>query len=113
MIKAVLFDLDDTLIRTHFGTFFPAYLQTLCEAGIRFGSSQVFIRRLLDTFDRTVNTYDPTTRLYERFLEMFATEIGIAPTDLSTFFEAFYHGPYTRLSHFVEPQPGASELLRE
>lgn len=112
MIKAVLFDLDDTLIHTHFGTFFPAYLQTLGEAGSRFGSSQVFVRRLLDTFDRTVNTYDPTTRLYERFLELFAAEIGVAPTDLSAFFEDFYHGPYAGLSHIVEPQPGASDLLR-
>ena len=87
MIKAILFDLDDTLIGTGIDTFFPAYLKLLGEIGAEIASPQVFVETIMSTFERSLQTYDPTRSLDERFIDDFSQELDLPIALLSDFFE--------------------------
>lgn len=113
MIKAVLLDLDDTLITTRIETFFPTYLQELGKYLSHLAPPDQFVERLMVAFYKTLNAYEPSRPLYERLIERFAVDGGFAPAELESQFAAFYDERYGVLRPFIQPRPESHRLLKE
>src|SRR5574341_2293121 len=68
MIRAVLLDLDDTLIQTNIERFFPSYLQSLASYCAPVAPPDRFTEILLTTYLEVLNTVDTIHPLAERLL---------------------------------------------
>lgn len=111
MIKAVLFDLDDTLLHNNMDRFLPAYFAGLSEAlqdvippgrlveGLRVGTKAMQENR------------DPATTLRQAFGREFFPSVGQAEADLLGRFEAYYHGPFHTLRQLTAPIPSAQPVV--
>ncbi len=117
MIKAVLLDLDDTLIATDTPNFFALYLRELGQYAAQrlphLAPAERFIQQLMDSYRHTVARYDPTRVLYERLLEDFAQVTHVEVTALAAVFEDFYAQHYGQLMPLIRPRPETPALLTE
>jgi HAD superfamily hydrolase (TIGR01549 family) len=111
VIKVVLFDLDDTLMTTHFAYFFARYLELLGEYGSDLAPSDVFIDRVLSTYARALQTYDPARSLQDRFLAGFSAVSGRPVDELRAFFGRFYVERYPELRSITGPRLESPALL--
>lgn len=117
MIKAVLLDLDDTLIATDTPNFFALYLRELGQYAVQrmphLAPAERFIQQLMDSYLRTVAQYDPTRVLYERLLEDFSQVTGVEVAALAAVFDDFYAQRYGHLMPLINPRQETSALLAE
>ena len=111
MIKAVLLDLDDTLIATRIDTFFPLYLRELGEYSSRFAPPEEFIERLMGAFYKTIRAYEPSDPLYPRLMRHLTSAFGIDEAALDLHFDAFYGERYGALRGNIQPRAGSLRLL--
>ncbi len=116
MIKAVLLDLDDTLISTGIDTFFPLYLKELgrfvTNRNPALGTSETFIQQLMASFNCALGTYDPASSLHERLMQDFAARTSSSLADLEAVFNAFYNEQYPALRPHVRSRPSTARLLK-
>ncbi len=114
MIKAVLIDLDDTLIISQTPALFSAYLHTLGEYASRFGTPEQVAAQIMGAYQAAVAEYNPLRTLEERFFDHFRAATGESDPALPVYFDAFYHQQYPPLlERYVRPQPGSEDLLRQ
>ena len=111
MIKAVLLDLDDTLILTDTDNFFPAYLKRLGAHAAGFDDPQQFVNRIMGTFVETLNEDDPTRPLYDRLMEKLAADGRHERKALEDLFGSFYRDAYQALNGWIQPRPASRRLL--
>ena len=111
MIKAVLLDLDDTLIHTDTDAFFERYLQELGAYCAHVAPPEKFIPQLMDSFRTTLRTDDPSRPLYARLMEQFASDGGFDRASLDPLFERFYEEQYCVLAPRVSARPASRALL--
>lgn len=115
MIKAVLLDLDDTLIATDTPNFFALYLRELGQYAVQripqLAPAERFIQQLTDSYERIAAQYDPTRTLYERLMEDFSRVIGVEQGALAPVFDDFYAQCYPPLMRLIRPRPETPALL--
>lgn len=111
MIKAVLLDLDDTLILTDTDNFFPAYLKRLGAYAADFDDPRRFVNRIMGTFVETLGEDDPTRPLFDRLMEKLAADGGHERAALEDLFTAFYRDAYQALNGWIQPRPESRRLL--
>lgn len=111
MIKAVLLDLDDTLITTNTEQFFPIYLHELDRHAADLTAPDPFIPSLMAAFEATLDEYEPTRSLYERLLARLASAVGVDHDRLEVTFDDFYREKYAALSEHIDARPEAASLL--
>lgn len=111
MIKAVLLDLDDTLITSNTHNFFPAYLRELGQYAAAISPPEQFVDQMMSSFERTLYQYDPARPLYERVMERFSEDIGHELATLEPLFASFYRDAYQALSGWIRPRPESRRLL--
>jgi FMN phosphatase YigB (HAD superfamily) len=110
MIRAVLLDLDDTLIHTETNRFHRHYLTQL---GVWMGERiavepQPFIARLLAIYERVLADPIPLRTLYERTMTAL-DRAGYG--DLTPHFQAFYAERYPALAEAITPRLPTPPLL--
>ncbi|MCC7450655.1 MAG: DinB family protein [Anaerolineae bacterium] len=116
MIKAVLLDLDDTLLHTHTDHFVRRYLeqlaQTITEQYPRLANAETTPGQALRLAARATSTStDPTRTNGETFLGTIADLLHIPMAELMALFEAFHRGFYQELGNDVEVIPAAAPLV--
>jgi FMN phosphatase YigB (HAD superfamily) len=111
MVRAVLLDLDDTLILSNNNSFFPAYLKALGQYGSSIAAPEQFIGLVMNSFAQVLGGYDPAGTLYERFMRRFSASVERPEEELAALFERFYTEQYPALCTTIRPQPLAADLL--
>jgi FMN phosphatase YigB (HAD superfamily) len=113
MIKAVLLDLDDTLIITNTAEFFPTYLKALGEYASAFASPKTFVQMVVTTYNEALQTQDVTDRLYPRFVRGLNANLGNSHKghEIEHLFAGFYANEYAALSSMIKPRPETPPFL--
>jgi FMN phosphatase YigB (HAD superfamily) len=111
VIKAILLDLDDTLILSNFTVFFPTYLEMLGQYGSGIVPADTFIGHVMEAYTQALYTYDPTRPLYDRFFDCFSDRVDRPRAELEPLFSAFYVERYPELEPLVKARPSAPALL--
>jgi FMN phosphatase YigB (HAD superfamily) len=111
MFKAILFDLDDTLLANSMAAFVPAYFQAFGRYVAhlirpdRFVSELMRGSRAMDANDGT----GPTNE--EAFAAVFYPALGYEPEELRPVFERFYAEEFPKLRAMARPIPEARLLV--
>lgn len=97
MIKAVLFDLDDTLLGNQIETFIPQYFRLLGQYAERYMSHNEFLQEML--YCTRVMMLDTNTAVTNRdiFWQTFQQRTGLDPQELEPFFDLFYQEQFPQL----------------
>jgi FMN phosphatase YigB (HAD superfamily) len=115
MIKAVLLDLDDTLLQGNTWTFFDAYLNLLGQAASDLAEPKTFVKQVMNSYQQSLEIYNPAATLQERFMSIFMEniELEVDAKELQSFFDTFYTRQYATLQglDYIHPQAGSGELL--
>lgn len=111
MLKAVLFDLDDTLLANDMAVFLPPYLEALSGYARPLIEPKRFVAALHRSIAAITNTADSRRTNREVFWECFCglTELPRAQTE--AFLSGYYVEQFAKLQTFTEPVPGALELI--
>lgn len=111
MLKAVLFDLDDTLLKNPMEAFVPAYFQALT----RYAAHLVPPDRLVSSLIAGMramganNGSGPTNE--EAFSEVFYPAVGLEADVLKPVMLEFYDEAFPRLKPLTRPAPGSRSLV--
>jgi HAD superfamily hydrolase (TIGR01549 family) len=111
MIKAILFDLDDTLIRNPQGVFIPAYFSALKSKVASLVPPQQFIDQLRASTGVMVKNDNPALTNEQVFAADFFPKLGVPPERLVPLFDDFYAREYRELSMNVQPVEGARDVV--
>ncbi|MCC6975309.1 MAG: HAD-IA family hydrolase [Anaerolineae bacterium] len=116
MIKAVLFDLDDTLLRLS-PQFLPTYMTGVGQAVAALSTKNPVTPEKVSEAMRTavramVENLDPTRINREVFNECLAIQFDLPPSTVKAAFDQFHGGAYLDMQALIQPLPGASALLK-
>ncbi len=114
MIKAVLLDLDDTLLHTHTQQFVERYLAALEDSILAaFPSlSRETVHHAISRAARaTVTSLDPTRTNGQIFSETLAAVLDLPVEALVGPFDSFHQDAYLRLGHDLTVMPAAKPLI--
>ncbi len=112
MIKAILFDLDDTLLGNDIDTFLPRYFKLLGQYARPFLDQQRLMQALLLGTDATTKNIDPTLTNREVFWSIFQDSTGMDAAEMELNFDAFYRNEFEQLQNVVTCKPVAADLVR-
>ena len=111
MLKAILFDLDDTLLGNPMDTFIPAYFQALTGFMAHLIPSEKLISELLRA-TRAMEKNDGTGLTNrEAFASLFYPALGHEQAKLEPAFARFYAEEFPKLRALTQSQPEARPLL--
>jgi len=110
-LKALLLDLDDTLIYNPVRTFIPAYFEALKVFVADTVSPDRFIAELLAA-TRTMDCNDGTGPANEEvFAAAFYPALGVPRSVLEPLLERFYREAYPSLQAMIAPRPAAPKII--
>ena len=111
MLKAILFDLDDTLLGNSMDTFIPAYFQALTRYMAEFIPPERLVSELLRC-TQAMQYNDGTGPTNEEcFAAAFFPAVGYDPHELRPIFERFYAEEFPKLRPLTQPRPEARPLV--
>lgn len=110
-MKALLLDLDDTLLRTNLEEFLPAYMNRLAAEFDGYGPPDKIIDKLTSATQAMIADLDPTRTLKQTFDRIFWPSLGVTEAELRPTVERFYTEIYPELHSLTEPVSGASDLV--
>lgn len=111
MLRAILFDLDGTLIRYELDSFLDRYLRALAAKVAAYVDPERFVRQVVDSTYVTINNRDGKKTNKEVFMGDFFSKIGVAPELLVPLFDEFYANDYGLLGRYVKPAPFARDVV--
>lgn len=111
MIRAILYDLDNTLLQNPMSQFIPAYLQALGEYMADRFAPEVFIHHLLKATEVMTRNTDPARSNAEAFDAAFFPALGASREELAPLFEDFYANRFPHLRRLTQPLPAARPLM--
>ncbi len=115
MIKAVLLDLDDTLLATDTRAFVERYLVLLSYliAGRHPELAPASVHKAISTATRaTIDNLDPTRTNGEVFGAVASELLALSSTEIETIFEEFHRDVYPRLVDATESVAAAGPLVK-
>jgi FMN phosphatase YigB (HAD superfamily) len=112
MIRAVLFDLDNTLITNPSDEFVPAYLRALGAHLAALVPPERLVSELLRCVRLMLENTDPTRTLKEVFWAELLPALDVPEADLFPLVENFYAEVYGRLRDYTAPRPDAPRAVR-
>ncbi|MCL4871321.1 MAG: HAD family hydrolase [Anaerolineae bacterium] len=111
MLQAILFDLDDTLLRNKMDSFLPHYFKLLGEYAAALMDKERFMQEMLMGTRAMINNNDPTLTNREVFWRVFQQRTGLDPAIVEPYFTQFYQEQFPSLQEITEPVPGAVDLV--
>lgn len=112
MIKALLLDLDDTLLENPMSRFLPAYLDRLGAFLADVAPREKVVHELMEGTTRMIANRDPTATLQDVFDGYFYPHLGVSASDLEEPIEQFYTQVFPELRSLTRPMPFAREIIR-
>ncbi len=113
MIRAILFDLDATLLDNDMRTFLPPYFRALCSRVGDLIPPDKLTRQLMESTQRMIQNTDPTRTNQEIFAADFFPKIGHSPEELTPLFADFYEHDFPLLRKYTRPRPEARQVVQE
>lgn len=112
MIRALLLDLDDTLLQSNFEAFLPAYMGRLAAALEDLGPSDHVINHLISSTQAMINDLDPTRTLKQAFDARFYPGLETSEPTLRPRIDRFYRDTYPTLRDLTSPVEDALEFIQ-
>lgn len=112
MIKALLVDLDHTLLQTNLEEFLPTYTGLLAKAIQGEFPTTDPVPILLSSIQAMIANQDPARTLQRAFGARFYLSLGISEAELAPSVERFYKQTYPELRMLTAPMPGALDLIK-
>ncbi len=113
-LKAVLFDLDDTLVQIDTDSFTRRYLDQLAlyvTSRLPSINPDQFKKAVIDATRAVSRNLDPAQHNSHVISGIVTSTLGVSPTDMDSIAEAYFAGAYRELRSMAEPVDGASELI--
>lgn len=110
MTKALLLDLDGTLLDIQFDHFMRDYLTGTSSYFSDVIPPEKFQQQLLASTGAMLFNDDPKRSVEEAFFEDFGSALPL-PDDATERFETFYEQDFPALSKWGKPMPGARDLI--
>lgn len=111
MIKAVLFDLDGTLLPMDTDVFLQEYLKLLSQATASFIEPEIFVSELMAATYKMIANREPDMTNEAVFIREFFSATGLDPAIMMPVFEKFYKTDFCRLAEFFSPDPLVPALV--
>ena len=111
MVKAVLFDLDDTLLGNPMETFLPAYFQALQAYVEDLIPPERLMGELMKATEAMNRSRDERCTNEEAFAEVFYPGLGVERERVEAVFGRFYAEAFPRLQALTERRPAARALV--
>lgn len=111
-VRAVLFDLDDTLVRVDMDSFIKEYFNVLAPRFAGRCDPKTFTRQLIASIEAMVNHVDGTKTNMDVFIEDFFPRIGAIPDECMAQIDEFYRTDFPKLRRFSQRDPMAAEVVR-
>jgi FMN phosphatase YigB (HAD superfamily) len=112
MIRAILFDLDDTLLGNHLDTFLPRYFGLLGKYAAELMPREQFIQALLACTELTIKNMDQSLTNYEVFWQAFTAQTGLDGGEMELFFDRFYQELFPQLREVTRVRPSTRPLIQ-
>lgn len=111
MIRAILFDLDGTLLPMDVEQFLQEYLKLLSQKMRTYLKPEVFIDELMAATGAMIKNKDYRKCNAEVFAEAFFAATGLDEHELMPTFEHFYLNEYCRLGQNCRPVPIVKKII--
>lgn len=112
MIKAVLFDLDGTLLDIDMDIFIQNYFKLMVEMARHRGLPyQDLPKKIMIATEAMIRDKDPNRTNKEVFESVFYQICEADPNLMAAFFNDFYKEAFPRLSSLAAPMQGAQEVV--
>lgn len=110
-MRALLLDLDNTLLENHMDRFIPAYMAAVGEYMADRFPPEVFIKHLMQATRAMLLKSDPTRTNKEAFDAVFFPLIQRSPEEMEPLFDDFYATRFPLLRSLTRPNPEARPLI--
>ena len=110
MIKALLFDLDNTLLDNEIDTFISTYVAAMSEHVSDIMRGDLFIAQMLRATEAMVANVDPDRTNQEVFDAAFFPAIGHTRQELEPVLDDFYANRFPEIESLTRPRPEARSL---
>jgi len=113
LYKAILFDLDGTLLPMDAEQFLKEYLQLLSFHASPFMEQDIFIPRLMDSTYQMINNLEAYKTNKEVFVQAFFADSGLDPKVIMPQFDEFYEKQFPKLASFFPPDPIVPKIIEK
>ena len=110
-LKAILFDLDGTLIDVDLNQFIPGYLKLLAQSIAHLIPPKKMVPAMLKASE-FVNKNDGKITNEEAFSKAFFPVEGYQRDDIQPLFDKFYEKEFKELQKFTKKKPEARKLIQ-
>jgi HAD superfamily hydrolase (TIGR01549 family) len=111
-IRAVLFDLDDTLLANNMNRFLKGYFGLLAPHMARFAPPERFMPALLASTQAMIDNTDPAITNQQAFIADFFPRVGRTPEEMMPAFDEFYETQFGKLRELTQPVPEARVAIQ-
>jgi FMN phosphatase YigB (HAD superfamily) len=111
MLRAALFDLDDTLLANDMDVFVPAYLESLSNYAQHLLPKAQFRAALLAGTEAMLQSEDPASTNREVFWQRFTSLTGVDSTDFEKRLIVFYREQFPKLASYTAPVAAAPDVI--
>ncbi|MCL6637462.1 MAG: HAD family hydrolase [Alicyclobacillus sp.] len=111
-VRALLFDLDGTLLPFNHQRFMQGYFQALIPEIAALVERDRIVQQILQATEYMVSNEDPYLTNLEVFKQRFFQITGLREADIWPLFERFYERTFISLQALTEPTPIAREICR-
>lgn len=111
-IRAVLFDLDDTLLENNVDRFLKAYFGLLAPHMAHMVPSEKFISALIRATSAMITNQDPSITNQQAFMDEFFPMVGRTAEEMMPLFDEFYAVQFGKLRSLTRPNPSARAAIQ-
>ncbi len=109
--RAILLDLDDTLLTNNMDSFVPRYLSLLSKYAAAHLEPSLLIQHLLAATDAMARNTDPTVTNEDAFWAEFSRLTGFDYHEMTPFFTRFYQTRFDEIQSLTRSRPEARPIV--
>jgi FMN phosphatase YigB (HAD superfamily) len=111
-IKAILFDLDDTLIDVDLDKFISQYLKLLAQSVAHIVPPKKFISKILKA-SKAIEEHNGNMSNIEVYEKTFFPLEGYSSKELAPYFNKFYEQDFSKLRQYTRKKPEARDVVKK